>query len=126
MTDQEFVEAFERCAIAGDSFHHRDHVRLAWVYLRDMPLLDSLKRFTESLKRFAAHNGVPNLYHETITWAYLLALNERLERKGRQRSWAEFARDHGELFAPDFLHAYYAPATLASPLAKRVFVFPDA
>ena len=32
--------------------------------------------------------------------------------------------DEDELFRRDFLHAYYRPATLASDLARRVFVFP--
>ena len=39
--------------------------------------------------------------------------------------WVEFERDEADLFARDFLHAYYRPETLASELARRVFVFPD-
>ena len=125
MTDQEFAEAFERCEIANDAFHHRDHVRLAWIYLRQMPLIDALVRFTESLKRFANHNGVPNLYHETITWAYLLLIHERMERNPVD-DFDSFEAANADLFAwkPSILNRYYDQETLDSPLAKRTFLMP--
>ena len=125
MNDREFAEAFERCEIPGSEFHHRDHVRLAWVYLRDLPLLDALTRFTTALKRFAAHNGAAGLYHETITWAYLLLIHERMERN-RVDDFAAFETANADLFAwkPSILDRYYDRETLDSPLAKRTFVMP--
>src|SRR5439155_5705055 len=78
MTDHEFAIAFEACAVANTDFHHADHIRLAWIYLREHPLLEAIDRFSTSLKRFAAHHGVPGLYHETITWVYLLLIHERM------------------------------------------------
>ena len=38
----------------------------------------AIQRFGDSLRRFAAAYGKQGLYHETITWAYLLLLNERI------------------------------------------------
>jgi len=99
---------------------------VAWWLLREGPALPAMRRFVDGLRRYAAHIGKPEVYHATITWAYLLLVDERLERGGRARRWAEFERDHPELFDPSLLARYYAPATLASPLARRVFVFPDA
>jgi hypothetical protein len=122
----ELVARFQRCSLVAAKFHHRQHLQVAWWLLREGPPLDAMVRFVDGLRRFAAHIGKPEVYHETITWAYLVLINERLERAGRRRTWAEFARDHAELFTRDFLHGYYAPATLASPLARRVFLFPDA
>ncbi|MBV8546342.1 MAG: hypothetical protein JO093_15330 [Acidobacteria bacterium] len=125
MNDRDFATAFERCEIAGDDFHHRDHVRLAWTYLRDLPLLDALTRFTTSLKRFAAHNGADGLYHETITWAYLLLIHERMERNPAG-DFDSFAATNPDLFAwkPSILDQYYDQETLDSPLARRTFVMP--
>ena len=125
MNDRAFSEAFERCEIAGDTFHHRDHVRLAWTYLCEMTLLDSLKRFTESLKRFATHNGVPNLYHETITWAYLLLIHERMERNSTD-DFETFEAANPDLFTwkPSILDHYYDRETLDSELARRTFLMP--
>jgi hypothetical protein len=125
MNDREFADAFERCEISGDDFHHRDHVRLAWTYLRDLPLLDALTRFTTSLKRFAAHNGATGLYHETITWAYLLLIHERMERNPAG-DFDSFAKANPDLFAwkPSILNQYYDQETLDSPLARRTFLMP--
>jgi hypothetical protein len=125
VNDQEFTDAFERCAVANESFHHRDHVRLAWIYLSDLPLLDALGRFTNSLKRFAAANGHPELYHETITWAYLLLIHERMQR-GPAGDFETFAGENADLFAwkPSILDRYYDREILNSDLARRTFVMP--
>src|SRR5437763_586929 len=66
MDDRDFLAAFEACAIGNADFHHRDHIRLAWIYLRRFPVIEAIERFTTSLKRFAEHHGKPMLYHETI------------------------------------------------------------
>jgi hypothetical protein len=128
MNDRDFVTAFEACAIAGGDFHHDDHVRLAWIYLREHPLLEAIERFTTSLQRFAAHHGVPNLYHETITWAYLLLIHERTQREGAAETWESFRAANGDLFdrKPSILERYYSPGTLRSEIARRIFVLPDA
>lgn len=125
MNDHEFVDAFERCALPNGSFHHRDHVRLAWIYLRDQPPLDALARFTTSLKRFATANGHPELYHETITWAYLLLIHERMARSSAD-DFESFAAENVDLFAwkPSILDRYYDRATLDSELARRTFLMP--
>lgn len=122
----ELVARFERCAVPAAEFHHRQHLQVAWWMLRAGPPLPAMGRFVDGLRRYAAHIGKPEIYHETITWAYLLLINERLERAGRQRAWRAFERDHGELFTRELVHRCYRPETIASPLARRVFVFPDA
>jgi hypothetical protein len=122
MTDDEFVSAFEACEVG--SFHHSDHVRLAWVYLQRLPLLQAIDRFTGSLQRFAAHKGASQLYHETITWAYLLLIHERMNG---ETSFDDFRNANPDLFRwkPSVLDGYYRPETLASERAKKTFVLPD-
>jgi hypothetical protein len=122
---ERLVAAFEDCTLPPAELHHKEHVQIAWWLLQHEPADQAIARFVGAIRRYAAHLGKAGIYHETITWAYLLVINERLERGGRQRSWAAFARDEADLFARDFLHAYYRPETLASELARRVFVFPD-
>ena len=127
MNDRDFVAAIEGCAIAGSDFRHADHIRLAWIYLREHPLIEAIDRLTTSLKRFAAHHGVPEKYHETITWAYLLLIHERLQRGGASATWDEFRAANADLFAwkPSILERYYPTATLQSDVARRVFVLPS-
>jgi len=119
------VEAFERCEIENGAFHHRDHVKMAWSYLREFGFADGARRFTAAIQRFAAANGKPNLYHATITWAYLVVINERMQRDASE--WETFAGANEDLFAwkPSLIDAWYRPETLASDYARRVFIFPD-
>ena len=97
MTDDEFIASFENCSLANESFHHSDHVRMAFLYLHRYPALEALQRFSTSLARFATANGKPNLYHETITWAFLLLIRERLARAGSPLTWTEFAATNEDL-----------------------------
>jgi hypothetical protein len=127
MNDREFVAAIEGCSIACGDFHHADHVRLAWIYLRSDTLLDAIERFTRSLRSFAAHCGAPGKYHETITWAYVLLIHERIQRADAPREWESFRTANADLFdwKPSILERYYAAETLRSDLARRTFVLPD-
>jgi hypothetical protein len=121
------VDAFERGAVDAASFHHREHVRVAWSYLGEFELAEAARRFTDALRRFTAANGAPQLYHATITWAYLVAIHDRMNREGASGDWESFAAANEDLFAwkPSFLDALYRPETLASDHARRVFVLPD-
>jgi len=127
LEDAELLRRFEDATLPASAFHHRDHVRVAWLYLKAEPPLAALARFDAGLKRFAAAHGATGLYHETITWAYLLLLRERMERNGAGATWAEFAAQNPDLLTwkPSVLDRYYRPETLASELARRVFVLPD-
>src|SRR5262245_12917535 len=127
MDDAEFIEQFETGALAKEDFHHRDHVKVVWLYLRRYPALEALQRFTTGLKHFAALHGKANLYHETITWAYVFLIRERTRRATAGQSWEEFAAANADLldWQNSILKAYYRPETLSSDLARQVFVFPD-
>jgi hypothetical protein len=127
LKDEDFIDQFETCVLAGESFHHRDHVRLAWLYLGRSSLIEALVRFSEGLKRFAIAKGRADLYHETITLAYLFLIQERMKRGGNEQSWQEFADANADLFdwKNSILTSYYTDETLRSDFARRVFVFPD-
>ena len=127
MNDRNFVAAMEACTIPGQDFHHADHIRLAWLYLRDQAFTDAAVRFTTTLRNFAAANGVPEKYHETITWAYLVLIHERMHRDPSHASWDRFRAANSDLFEwkPSILQRYYTPATLGSEAARRVFILPD-
>ena len=131
MTGEELIRQFERGETPAESFHHSDHVRLAFEYLLRFPIIEALERFSGSIKRFATAHGKADKYHETITWAFLLLIRERLARArecvGRSPSWDEFAADNQDLLKgkDHVLRCYYRDETLKSELARRTFVFPD-
>jgi cysteine synthase A len=124
VTDDEFMASFENCSLANDSFHHAGHVRMAFLYLCRYPALEALQRFSTALAGFANANGKPKLYHETITWAFLLLIRERLARAGSPQTWAEFAAANRDLlnWKDNILQKYYRRETLASELARTTFL----
>jgi hypothetical protein len=127
MTDNELLSGFEDCTLANEAFHHEDHVRVAFLYLSHFPPLQALERFSSALKRFAEAHGKTTLYHETVTWAYILLIRERMARARCLQSWPEFRAGNPDLLdrKRDILKMYYQPETLKSELAKQTFLFPD-
>jgi hypothetical protein len=122
--DRAFVAQFEACTLPPREFDHRNHVRLAWLYLNEAPLLEALARFRTSLQRYAGSLGASAKYHETITFAFLFLIHERMQCDARA-TFDAFAAAHPDLFEPILLR-YYRAETLASDLARRSFVLPDA
>ena len=87
-------------------------------------LMDPTARL--SIKRFADAKGATGLYHETITWAFLLLIAERQARQPAA-TWEAFAAAHAGLLVwkPSILQRNYSKELLASELARRTFVMPD-
>jgi len=128
MTDEQLIEWFEAGDEPPGGFHHPEHVRVAWWYARRHSWPLALQHFQSALRRFAAARGKPERYHETITAAFMVLVQERLDDPGaRDLNWDQFASRHADLLAwnPSILDRYYRPETLASDRARRVFLLPD-
>ncbi len=123
--ERDFVSRFEDCSL--DDFHHEDHVRLAWLYLRRYGAEEALSRFAAGLRRFAASRGASGKYHETITWAYLLLIRQRMQERPQDLDWDTFSRRNLDLMSwrEPVLDRFYRKETLESELARRVFLLPD-
>jgi hypothetical protein len=126
MRNDEFIQEFESDLVPENSFHHADHVRLAFAYLSEYPPLQALDKFSSALQRYAAARGKAQRYHETITHAYFFLIRERRARLPAS-DWGEFCRHNADLlmWKDGILSRYYQEATLKSDLARTVFVFPD-
>jgi hypothetical protein len=89
MSDDDFIAQLESCTLPEDRFHHADHLHAAWLYFARFPAEVAIAKFSEVLRSYAASRGKPDRYHQTITWAYLLLLNERIERSGPRATWEQ-------------------------------------
>ena len=127
MTGDELIQQFEEGATPAATFHHADHVRLAFEYSCRYSALEALQRFSAALQRFAAAQSKAQLYHETITWAYLLLIRERIARAGGAQCWEEFIEGNADLLVwkGGVLTMLYRQETLDSDLARQIFVLPD-
>lgn len=126
VTDAEIltlVDRLERCLLGKTEFHHRDHLAVATTYLYAADFDSALSRMRATLLRFAAHHGVPNLYHETLTRFWMSEISKRLDRTLCLRE--SVARIQAALADKDLPFTYYRKETLNSPEAKKRFVEPD-
>jgi hypothetical protein len=113
---------FEEGSLPNEAFGHREHVRVAWIFVSKYGLPDALARFANALKRFAIAKGAPQLYHETITWAYLLLIQERLARHAAE-TWDDFVAANSDLleWKPSLLDRYlHTRATLVRSGARHL------
>ena len=126
MTDADLIAAIEAKTLPLSAFTHTEHVHLAWSCLRAYPLLMAMGEFRRLLVAYATHNGKPTLYHETVTFAYMLLLYERMARTPQITNWEVFSREHGDLLSwhngPFF--KYYSPDILKDAAARAHFVLP--
>lgn len=126
MTDNELYDAFVSTALPANEFHHEQHVRVAWLFVCRHGMPAAIGEFSEAIKRFAVAKGAHGLYHETITWAFLLVIGERQTQQPAS-TWAEFAAAHPDLllWKPSILDRYYSRDFLMSERARKSFVMPD-
>ena len=128
LDDEDLLEGLESARLPAGAFGHAEHLRAAFLYLARHPDFgEAAVRFRTALRRFAAANGVPERYHETVTWAYLALINERAHGSAFASS-ADFVRSHPELLDAMgglFSRYYDLRAITRSARAREVFVLPD-
>jgi hypothetical protein len=126
MTDEELLSGIDAYTLPPEAFTHTEHVRLAWICLRKHSLLVAMAEFRRLLTGFANHAGKPCLYHETITFAYLLLVYERMTQSPPDMTWSAFAAAHPDLLSwkdgPFF--RLYDKAVLNDRMARFCFVLP--
>ena len=121
---REELLAFETGTLDPAMFPHAEHIRLGYEMLARHPFGEAVMRFSRGLRLLAAKAGRPQVYHETITVAFLALVNERRARGGPQ-SWAEFKRTNADLFDKRCLEKWYSAEQLASDLARKTFCLPQ-
>jgi hypothetical protein len=117
------LEALETGTLDPGKFPHQEHVRLAYGMLERYPFGEAVVRFSRGLKLLAAKAGRPDIYHETITVAFLAIIGERRARS-LTRSWTEFKEHNGDLLEKGCLERWYDAEQLGSDLARRTFCLP--
>ena len=78
--DQQFLAAFETGQIANQNFHHRDHLRLAWIQIHRLGLERASGAVAGAIRQFAAHHGHADRYHETMTRFWLRVVGLGINR----------------------------------------------
>jgi hypothetical protein len=131
LSDAEFVAAMDGLTLSKNDFRHYDHIRLAWIFLREShgtggPNIDTATdRMTRAIQRFAAHHGAVGKYHDTMTRAYMRFVAAHARMTPQLDDFAEFAAAHPELFDRALPLVYYSESRLMSSDARAGWVEPD-
>jgi hypothetical protein len=68
LSDDQLVSMISSLSLPIECFHHYDHVRLAWIFLRTAELESATERMVATLQRFGLHHrGDLSRYHDTLT-----------------------------------------------------------
>jgi hypothetical protein len=124
MPDAEFLAVFERGGFPGNGFPHRAHLRMAWLYVTTLGPDAAIEKAAGGIRNLALQNGVPTLYHDTITraWVYAVAA---FTRHSSSTSFAGFIEEHPRLLDKHLLLEHYTAGVLTSPQARAGWVAPD-
>lgn len=127
--DRAFLEAFEACRVAPADFNHREHVRLAYACLcEEGSPAAAHARVRAALLAFIRHNGVDEAkYHETITQAWVLAVDYFMRKAAPASfdSFDAFIAADPRLLDSSIMLTHYSKERLFSEEARRSFLGPD-
>jgi hypothetical protein len=118
------LQALETGALDPAMFPHPEHVRLAYEMLGRHPFGEAVTRFSRGLRSLAAKAGRPEVYHETITVAFLALVGERRVR-AEHASWNDFKTNNCDLLDKRCLEQWYDSEQLGSDLARQTFCLPN-
>jgi hypothetical protein len=128
MNDDEFLAAFEARTL--DEFHHRDHIKVAYLYLRRYPLHEAIAKVCTGLQALAVAWSAPvddleRGYHETITQAWVRLVHLTMNDCAVAESADAFCDQQPQLMQKTRLQLFYSRERLMTWEAKREFVAPD-
>ena len=129
MNDADLLQAFESCRLTPTDFRHREHLRMAYLYLMRYPFEEAHAYFEAGVQRLLAHLGAPaSHYHPTITRAWFLAVHHFLQRKGAKETFEQFLAapcTASRLLDQQIMLTHHSAERLFSATARTGFIEPD-
>ncbi|HSY17728.1 MAG TPA: transketolase C-terminal domain-containing protein [Candidatus Acidoferrales bacterium] len=127
--DKIFLEQFESTAWPYQKWRHRQHIKVAYLYLRRYPLAEAQKRISQRIRAFNASKGVAESltggFHETMTQAWMHLVHYSLCEYGAADTADAFYDQNPQLWGKKVLRYYYTKETYVTEKAKAEFVPPD-
>ena len=124
-SDEDFLRAFEDLSFPAELFHHREHVRVTWLYLKATDATRAAERMATGILRFANHHGATQKYHHTLTMAWVRLVAAALVETPEGYSFEQFLGANPELSDKNLLARYYSKELLQAAAAREGWVEPD-
>jgi hypothetical protein len=129
LADAEFLAQFESKAWPKENWHHRQHIKVAYLYLRRYPFEQAQARIRERIKAYNAskqvHESLTSGYHDTMTQAWMHLVYYTLCEYGPAENADVFFDQNPQLWGKKALRFYYTKENYVTERAKAQFVPPD-
>jgi predicted enzyme related to lactoylglutathione lyase len=129
LDDQRFLQQFEDRSLPLAGWHHRQHIKVAYLYLRKYELAEAGQHVADGIRAYNAAHQIADTptsgYHETMTQAWLRLVDFVLRQYGPAESADDFFDAHPELWQSKTLRLFYSREQFMSAEAKTRFVEPD-
>ena len=118
-----FWRLFENCLL--EEFHHADHIRMAWLYLREYGYeIESVKVKEGMIKKYSTAKNANALDHETIT-EFWIRLVQHVIMNHCAETFGEFFSSFRPLQDSKSIYRHYSKEYLMTESARSVWCHPD-
>ncbi len=118
------LDSFVRSEADPSNFPHEQHVYMGFELLRRYEFSEAAHVYCRALRAMTQRAGKPQVFHQTITIAFLSLIAERMHTCN-PADFPDFAAQNPDLLDKSVLSRWYRPERLATDLARRTFVLPD-
>ncbi|MGO8951207.1 MAG: hypothetical protein ACLQUY_26845 [Ktedonobacterales bacterium] len=125
MNDDDFVHAFLSGALPNTSFHHRDHLRLAWSLIHQQGEAAAIDTITTGIKRFAHRHGHDDKYNETLTQFWVRIVSFHIEKHPDIKDFEHFLNVCPQLLDKELPCRHWRRETMGTPVARTQWAEPD-
>lgn len=125
--DMEFKEQVEACTFPIQSFDHRAHLRLAYIYLVESDADESTQKMRNALLGLLKKAGIDpsSKFHETLTKSWVLVVQYFMGKTDVSGSSDSFINSHPQLLDSKIMLTHYSADVLFSDKARNEFVKPN-
>ena len=114
---------FVRGELDPRTFTHREHVRMAFEMLRRHSFVETALHYSRALRTMTEKIGKPEVFHQTLTIAFLSLIAERMHTD-IARDFESFAAANPDLMDKSAVARCYSPERLSLDAARRTFILP--
>lgn len=85
ITDETFLQQFEKLTLDSKHFNHIGHIRLAWLYICQYGLESAMEKTFVGIPAYAGNLGASDKFHATITDAIVRIIAKRMSAGNTDR-----------------------------------------
>jgi hypothetical protein len=122
--DEQFLAAFEAGRIANQDFHHRDHLKVAWIQVHRVGSDRAADTVAGTIREFATRHGHAERYHETMTRFWVRVVGMGVSRHPTL-AFDDLIAAEPHLLDKNLPYHHWSRELMGSNEARRDWVEPD-